>query len=188
MFLTPVGFETTIRGAFPVWEYQQTNALLTGFDFETQWNINGNWLHHFSLAYVKGKDLTNNEALIDMPPLNINNKIQFAKKEWNHLLLELKSEIVTKQSQFPDNNFITNIIVNNELKPVLIDVSSSPAAYQLLHFYSEIKFKITSKINTTVSFSVQNIFNTSYRDYLNRQRFFADELGRNFQLQLKINY
>jgi iron complex outermembrane receptor protein len=28
MFLRPVGFETTIRGAFPVWEYQQTNARL----------------------------------------------------------------------------------------------------------------------------------------------------------------
>jgi hypothetical protein len=32
MFLRPVGFETTIRGAFPVWEYQQTNARLAGVD------------------------------------------------------------------------------------------------------------------------------------------------------------
>jgi len=41
---------------------------------------------------------------------------------------------------------------------------------------------------TTLAFSVQNILNTSYRDYLNRQRFFADETGRNIQLQLKFNY
>ena len=188
MFLTPVGFETTIRGAFPVWEYQQTSALITGFDFETQWKITHNWQHQFSLAYVNGSDRSNNEALIDMPPLNINNKIQFFIKEWHHLLLELKSEIVAKQNRFPDNNFTTNIIVDNELKPVVVDISSSPKAYQLLHFYSEVKIKTISKINTTVAFSVQNIFNTNYRDYLNRQRFFADEMGRNFQLQLKINY
>jgi iron complex outermembrane receptor protein len=35
LFLRPVGFETTIRGAFPVWEYQQTNARLAGVDVQT---------------------------------------------------------------------------------------------------------------------------------------------------------
>ncbi len=188
MFLKPVGFETTIRGAFPVWEYQQTNALLYGFDFDTHWNIASNWHHHFSLAYVKGNDVSNNDDLIDIPPLNINTKIQFTKKEWNHLLLELKSEMVFQQTQFPNNNFITNIIVNDVVTPVEVDISSSPNAYHLLHFYSEMKFKTTQKVNTTVAFSIQNILNTDYRDYLNRQRFFADEMGRNVQLQLKINY
>ena len=79
IFLKPVGFETTIRGAFPVWEYQQTNALMTGLDFETHWKVNKNWQHQFSMAYVNGKDISANEALIDMSPLSINNKIQFGK-------------------------------------------------------------------------------------------------------------
>lgn len=188
MFLTPIEFETTIRGVFPVWEYQQTKALLIGLDFETHWKVANNWQHQFSFAYVNGKDVSNNEALIDMPPLNINNKIQFAKKEWNHLLLELKSEIVTKQTHFPDNNFLTNIIVDGDLTPVIVDISTPPKGYHLLHFYSEMKFNTFKKASTTLAFSVQNIFNTAYRDYLNRQRFFADEMGRNFQLQIKINY
>ncbi|WP_395054290.1 TonB-dependent receptor domain-containing protein [Flavobacterium sp.] len=188
MFLKPVGFETTIRGAFPVWEYQQTNALLTGFDLETQLSLNNNWNHQFSLALVHGRDVSNKESLIDMPPLNSINKIQFSKKEWHQLVLELKSEIVTRQTQFPNNNFETNIIVNETLTPIIVDVSSPPKGYHLLHFYSEIKFKTINKINTTIAFSIQNLLNTNYRDYLNRQRFFADEMGRNLQLQLKINY
>jgi iron complex outermembrane receptor protein len=28
----------------------------------------------------------------------------------------------------------------------------------------------------------------SYREYLNRFRFYADELGRNFNIKIKINY
>jgi iron complex outermembrane receptor protein len=40
----------------------------------------------------------------------------------------------------------------------------------------------------TLGFSVFNLLDTKYRDYLNRQRFYADEMGRNFQIQLKINY
>jgi iron complex outermembrane receptor protein len=188
MFLRPVGFETTIRGAFPVWEYQQTNARLAGVDVQAHWKMSEQWQHDFALAYVNGRDITNKESLIDIPPLNLSNKIQFSKREWYDMKLELKSEIVLRQNQFPDTNFTTNIVVNNELTPVLVDISTPPAAYQLLHLYSEMKFETFGKSNTTIAFSVQNILNTNYRDYLNRQRFFADEMGRNFQIQLKFNY
>jgi iron complex outermembrane receptor protein len=188
MFLRPVGFETTIRGAFPVWEYQQTNARLAGVDVQTHWKISKNWQHDFTFAYVNGRDITNRESLIDIPPLNLSNKIQFSNREWHDLKLELKSEMVLRQTQFPDNNFTTNIVVNNELTPVQVDISTPPSGYQLLHFYSEMKFKTFGKTNATIAFSVQNILNTNYRDYLNRQRFFADEMGRNFQIQLKFNY
>jgi iron complex outermembrane receptor protein len=79
MFLRPVGFETTIRGAFPVWEYQQTNARLAGVDVQTHWKMSEQWQHDFALAYVNGRDITNKESLIDIPPLNLSNKIQFSK-------------------------------------------------------------------------------------------------------------
>ena len=104
------------------------------------------------------------------------------------MVLELKSEIVGQQNRYPDNNFSTLIIEDGELKPVIVDISSPPEAYHLMHFYSEMKFNTFKKVSSTLAFSVQNIFNIAYRDYLNRQRFFADEMGRNFQIQLKINY
>ncbi len=188
MFLKPTGFETTTRGAFPVWEYEQTNARLLGIDLETQWNINKNWLHTFALAYVNGHDVSNNEPLIDMPPLNVNNKIQFSKKKWHELLLELKSDLVFRQNSFPNNNFNTNIVENGNLESVLVDISTPPPSYQLLHFYSEMKFKTFKSGTATLAFSVNNIMNTDYRDYLNRQRLFVSEMGRNLQIQLKINY
>ena len=188
MFLKPVGFETTIRGAFPVWEYQQTNALLTGVDFNSEWQISEHWQHRLLLTYVNGRDKTNNDAIIDMPPLTLNNRIQFSKKEWNNLTLELQSEMVFRQTQFPDNNFTTNIIENGDFVPVEVNISTPPPAYHLLHFTSDFQFKVSEHSLATLGFSVFNILDTSYRDYLNRQRFYADELGRNFQIQLKINY
>jgi iron complex outermembrane receptor protein len=188
MFLKPVGFETTIRGAFPVWEYQQINALLTGIDLNSEWQISEHWQHRLLLSYVNGKDKTNDDFIIDMPPLNINNRISFNKKDWNNLTLELQSEMVFRQTQFPNNNFITNIIVDGELTPVEVDISSPPAAYHLLHFASDFQFKVAENSMATLGFSVFNLLDTKYRDYLNRQRFYADEMGRNFQIQLKINY
>ncbi|RAR46406.1 TonB-dependent receptor [Flavobacterium lacus] len=188
MYLRPVGFETTIRGAFPVWEFQQTNARLFGLDFHSQWNIHSNWQHKFSFAYVNGEDLSENQPLIDMPPMTISTSIQYKKEEWNGLLLELQSESVFRQHRYPDFNFETDIIVDGEFVPVIVDISTPPKAYQLFHFYSEMKFKAFKKLDTTIALSVQNLLNTDYRDYLNRQRFFVDEMGRNIQLQLKINY
>ncbi|WP_333878860.1 TonB-dependent receptor [Flavobacterium sp.] len=188
MFLKPVGFETTIRGAFPVWEYQQTNALLAGVDFNSEWQISEHWQHRLLLTYVNGRDKTNNDAIIDMPPLTLNNRIQFHQKKWNNLTLELQSEMVFRQTQFPNNNFTTNIIENGDFVPVEVDISTPPPAYHLLHFTSDFQFKVTDHSLATLGFSVFNILDTPYRDYLNRQRFYADELGRNFQIQLKINY
>ena len=188
MYLQPIGFETTIRGAFPVWEYKQTEALLTGFDVNTKWVISDHFSHESNLAYVKGQNLTANNYLIDIPPFVLNNKIQYKNESWFNLATELKSELVLRQNQFPNYNFETNIIINNQLTPVTVDISSPPKGYHLLHFYSEMTFKIIQKNSLTTSFSVQNIANTTYRDYLNRQRFFVDEMGRNFQIQLKFNY
>ena len=188
IYLQPIGFETTIRGAFPVWEFKQTEALLTGFDVNTKWTISNHFSHELGLAYVNGQNLNTNEYLIDMPPFVINNKIQYKNESWFNLVAGLKSELVFRQNHFPNYNFETNIIVNNALTPVLVDISFPPKGYHLLHFYSEMTFKINKKNSLTTSYSVQNIGNTTYRDYLNRQRFFVDEMGRNIQIQLKFNY
>lgn len=188
MYLQPTGFETTNRGAFPVWEYKQTEALLTGFDINSKWIISDHFTHESSLAYVNGQNLTTNEYLIDMPPFVWNNKVQYKKEDWFNLVTELKCEWVFKQNNYPNYNFETNIIVDNELTPVVVDISSPPNGYALLNFYSEMTFKINKKNSLTTSFSIQNIANTTYRDYLNRQRFFVDEMGRNIQIQLKFNY
>ena len=188
IFLIPNSFETTIRGVFPVWNYQQTNALLTGLDFNSTWNISKNLQHQFSFATVNGFDLTNDLPLIAMPPITFSNKIQFSKKEFYGLILELKNEFVLHQTQFPNNNFTIKIVENGNYVDADVDISTPPNAYQLYSFYSEMKFKTFRKAFSTVAFSIQNILNTNYRDYLNSQRFFVNELGRNFQIQVKFNY
>ena len=188
MYLQPIGFETTIRGAFPVWEYKQTEALLTGFDVNTKWTMTNHFAHELGMAYVNGQNLSTNAYLIDMPPFVINNKIQYRNESWFNLVAEVKSEFVFRQNQFPNFNFDTNIVVDNTLTPALVNISAPPKGYHLLHFYSQLTFKLNKKNRLSTSLSVQNMMNTTYRDYLNRQRLFVDEMGRNIQIQFKFNY
>ena len=188
IYLQPIGFETTIRGAFPVWEFKQTEALLTGIDVNFNWDITRVFSYKTNFAYVNGENLTENQPLIDMPPVNWNQKLVYSNPKWYNFMASLQSELVFRQTRFPDYNFETDIVVNNELEPVIVDISSSPAGYHLLHLYGEMTFNLGKNNKITTALFIQNLTNTTCRDYLNRQRFYADEMGRNIQLQIKYNF
>lgn len=187
IFLQPTEVEYTNRGTFPVYSYKQTNALMAGFDVHADWNITNRFKYNFNGAYVYAQNTSEDIPLIDMPPLNVTNTIRFTKTEWNGFFAELRSEAVFKRTRYPNYNFHADVPVNGVLVPTLVNISTPPPGYQLLHFTTGLQFAMGKKM-ASVNFSVNNIFNTAYRDYLNRQRFYTDEIGRNFQLQFKLNY
>ncbi|AXG73598.1 TonB-dependent receptor [Flavobacterium arcticum] len=187
IYLQPTAAETTIRGSFPVYNYKQTDALLTGIDLNTHWKPLQNLQHTFGFAYVRGTNTVTDEPIIDMPPLNINNTVRYTIPKWHDLFVELRNETVFTQSRYPNYNFYTDVPQDGELISTLVDVSTPPKGYSLLHFTSGVQFAL-GKMQTAVNLSVYNIFNTTYRDYLNRQRLYTDEAGRNIQLQIKFTY
>ena len=186
MLIEPTGVRQTIRGNFQVWEYRQTKARLLGLDIDATYNFakNFNFKHQFSL--VKGYDRTLDRPLINMPPVNTQNSIVYNNKSKNNLKLGLHSDLVFRQNEFPNTNF--EVFIPETQSTELVDVSTPPKAYHLINITSGIDFKITKNTNTTVGININNVFNTRYRDYLNRQRYYADNLGRNFLVHLKINY
>lgn len=186
MYLEPSRIEQTIRGAFPVWEYKQTNAQLFGIDVSANYQFTDKLGLSNSSAFIKGTDITKNRPLIDIPAFNTINTVTYTNDAWYNFSASLKSEWVFEQNEFPDFNFETFIASSN--KNVLVDISTPPPAFHLLHFYSEMTFPITDKTSLNIGLSVNNLLDTNYRAYLNRLRFFADDLGRNMMLQLQLNY
>ncbi|MEZ4687104.1 MAG: hypothetical protein R3B47_13865 [Bacteroidia bacterium] len=47
---------------------------------------------------------------------------------------------------------------------------------------------ISGETSLKVAFRVSNLLNSRYRDYLDRQRYFADALGRNASLSLGLEF
>ncbi|SEQ84493.1 iron complex outermembrane recepter protein [Hyunsoonleella jejuensis] len=184
--ITPFGTEQTIRGAFPVWNYAQTNALLFGVDLNVGYEINKHWNINNTSAFIKGRDLKAKTALIDIPSFRTTNVIGYTNKSWLNFNANLESEWVFRQNDFPDFNFETLNPTTQQM--VVVDISTPPQAYHLLHFRSDITVSLSDKTNMNIGLNVSNILNTSYREYLNRLRYFADDLGRNVMLQIKLNY
>jgi len=75
---------------------------------------------------------------------------------------------VARQSRFPADQ----------------DYAPPPAAYTLLSFYVQ---GLSKDEHWQWRLGIDNAANQSYRDYMNRQRYFFDEPGRNFTLRLRYH-
>ena len=186
IYIAPNGTAQTIRGAFPVWAYQSTTATLWGVDINVAQKISEQLSFSHTSAYMRGKDVTNGTDLIDIPAARTVNSIGYHNDNWHNFTANIESEWVFKQRQFPNTDFETFVPTTNTT--VLVAVSETPDSYHLLNFNSEATFNVSKKTTLTLGLSVTNILNTNYREYLNRLRYFADDLGRNYQLQLKFKY
>ena len=182
----PIDVQKTLRGSFQVWEYRQTNAQLLGVDVEASYAFAENYRLKSLFALIKGYDKTLNTPLIGMPPVNISNEIVYQNPQFNNIRLALQSAYTFKQNDYPDTNFEVYIPESQTWQEV--DVSSTPDAYHLLNFNSSIDINLNQNSKLTVGLRITNVLNTSYRNYLNRLRYYADDLGRNFLFNLKINY
>ena len=183
--LEPTGVEFTLRGAFPVWAYRQTDVSLLGADFKAyaDWTSDFSSSHQFSL--VKGRDLDSDTALINMPAANLANRLTYTKDAWKNFEFSLRSDYVFRQNEFPAD---ITVFSPEQQQDVLLRINTPPDGYHLLGLYSKAEFAIGEIMRLTTALTVSNLFDTEYRDYLNRQRYFADDLGRNFTVQLKLNY
>lgn len=186
ILLEPSGIQQTIRGSFQVWNYRQTNARLLGFDIDNKVQLHEGLTLNNQFSLVKGKDLTVDDALINIPAASTRNSITFNIPEINNLTLKLESNYVFRQNEFPDTNFEVFLVESETTE--IVDISTPPDAYHLLNFRGDIDFFVNNKTTLNLGLTVNNVFNTSYREYLNSQRLYADDLGRNILLQLKLNY
>lgn len=184
--IEPINIRETIRGNFQVWEYRQTDVQLLGIDIDADYKINKHFNFTHQLSVVKGYDRSRDLPLINMPPVSTKNEILYTNKKFKNLNVSLQSEYLFTQNEFPDNNFEVYLPVSETTQEV--DISTPPDAYHLLNLNASMDFKTSKKSSLTVGLGINNLLNTSYRNYLNLLRFYSDDLGRNFLLNLKFNY
>jgi len=185
ILLEPSSVEFTIRGAFPIWSYRQTDAQLLGIDVALFKNWTNRWRTDHNFSWVRGHDKSTDTPLINIPAANLNNTLTFTDANWKNLRVALESQYVFEQKRFPPN---ISVFSPEQQQQVELDINSPPEAYHLLALDSEIQFSISKTNDLTVGLRITNLLNTEYRDYLNRLRYFVDDLGRNISIRILYNY
>lgn len=187
LFLSPTGRTAlTIRGAFPEFYYTQTNTQFRGIDFSANLNIYENISWQNKSSFLQADDMTNAQPLIMIPANRIENSLKFEKKKTT---LSLTNLYVFKQSRVPNklifNDILKEEIVFNEFGG---DFAPPPPAYSLWSISVSRYFHLKNHHSLYINGSVQNLLNTKYRDYLNRFRYFTDEMGRNMAIRARYEF
>lgn len=180
----PTDTEITIRGIFPVWDFQQIKARMYGVDIDSELKISDaiKWNGRFSAVY--GQDLTNAEPLILMPPTQLRNSVKFQLKSLKNTTFRLENATHFRQKRYPQRIVYVDIIENGQSLQKEINLTQPPKGYSLWNISLEVSLMKNLKLNAGIT----NLFNIKYREYLNRLRYFSDALGRNCTLGLRYRF
>lgn len=162
----------TIRGAFPTFIYDQVPAVYYGWDFLGRFDLSKQFEWTVKASIVRAYEKENSEFLVFIPADRLETEIRFKvpnlEKEKN-TFIGLGAQLVAKQWR-----------VNPE-----VDYVPPPEAYQLVFLKAGTRLWM-GKQPLNLVLRVNNLLNTRYRDYLNRYRYFADDLGRNISLKINL--
>ncbi|MCE2833032.1 MAG: TonB-dependent receptor, partial [Chitinophagaceae bacterium] len=171
--LVPVTPATlTLRGAYPTFRFKQTDARLSGADYRLSRVLSERWTAMVKGSFLFARDVGRNDWLSQMPPHRVEAQItwKIPGARFRDTYLSPSVQHVFRQRLVPDPN-------NDYLAP--------PPAYTLVHLNFGTSFRI-SGWESSLNMGVHNLLNVRYRDYMNRFRYFTDEMGRNFTLQWRV--
>ena len=148
---------------------------MAGISIKSNLEINKHLLWSNELHYTYGQNLSLNQGLIRIPPLNALSNLSYTFGK-SSLFQEMK--LGAQVSYTAMQNRV------NEKEDFLLP----PDSYILMSGFVKIKWKTKSNNDIDLIIRGENLLNEIYRDYLNRLRYFADEMGRNIYFNININF
>lgn len=164
----------TIRGAFPAFQYVQTDATLKGIDANANWRFTKQFTCSVKASLLRARNTGTNEWLQMMPADRIEPGLRWkneGKKHFRNWYAGTSVQFVNKQWRVPFNS----------------DFVPPPAAYTLVNAEAGCSL-FFGKQEIEIGISATNLLNAVYRDYMDRFRYYTDATGRNIGLRIKVPF
>jgi len=178
IYLEPNGFDLTIRGAYPSFAWRNTQAFLRGADLNFSYRFTPQWeiFQKSSWLWANQLDDETSDYLVNMPANRIEHQLRYRAASLNSLLnkwqLWISHQYVFRQNRYDEE----------------VEIAVPPDAYQLWALGLDREIKISDKFSGQLGFRIENLLNTTYRDYLNRFRYYADEMGRDIRINFTLKF
>lgn len=163
---------TLISGTFPYFKYTQQNVNLSGVDAELQYKFLAQVSFNSKTTIVRGWNKSINDWLIFMPADRFSNGIKYeiaGAGKLKNVYAAIENVTVSTQTRVPPNS----------------DYVAPPKGYSIFNFNAGFELPARSK-RLLADIAITNLTNVAYRDYLNKFRYYADDLGINAVLRLKL--
>ncbi|MFN5021940.1 MAG: TonB-dependent receptor domain-containing protein, partial [bacterium] len=177
----------TIRGAFPAFDYAQTHASLSGMDVRLAYRVTNHFQTHVKASVLRAYDKTAKTWLIQMPSDRYEADLEYSfidGKKLKQSSIKFGIQHVTKQIHVPltGNIKVTDLAGITKMQS---DYMLPPDAYTLFNLEAATGIDLPKRRIDFV-FSITNLFDIAYRDYMNAFRYFALDRGRNISLKIKF--
>jgi iron complex outermembrane receptor protein len=163
----------TVRGAFPSFNWAETRANLSGLDVFAEHSPT-KWLtYNAKAALLFARDLRTGTGIVWTPAHRL---------EGN---LGLNSPWTTRTLTRAFVGFGVLGVFRNEQVSRVRDYAAAPPGYVLLNLQAGVNVLAASRHLLEFRVSVQNLGNTTYRDYTDRFRYFLDAMGINALFEVR---
>jgi iron complex outermembrane receptor protein len=165
-----------ISGFFPLFQYTQNNAYLTGINIDATFNIWKGLSFESKLAVIRAYNVSENNFLPLVPANRWSNIVKYDfvhLKKCSDLYFTFSDLWVFRQNHYPPNTLF----------------EAPPAAYVLLNAGMGCSFPLR-KQKMDISLTVYNLTNAVYHDYLDQFRYYTAGAGVNAMLRVSftLNY
>jgi iron complex outermembrane receptor protein len=179
IFLEPQSeFRLTVRGAFPVFLYRAGDVLLYGIKARWRGQFGPHWEVESGGAVVRGRNRSEGRPLVYIPPDNVRLALRYRtgnpESGW---VFSTESYLIARQERLdPEQDFLP-----------------PPPAYGLVDLAVEKVWRVGRNDSPPVRqlhlrAAATNVLDTPYRDYLDRQRYFADAVGRSLDIRIAYSW
>src|SRR5690606_20348612 len=176
IYLSPTGeVVESLRGAFPVFHYEQTNALFIGADITASYQLPYGLQYSLKGSYLNADEIETQDNLPMIPSNRLDNKLLYTANlngsRFSDFFIEAQLQTVFKQNRHNRQN----------------DFTEAPPTYNSINVGAGTQLKLNDQ-SFGIHLSANNLFNVSYKEYMNRFRYYAHDLGRNISLRLSYNF
>lgn len=188
VFLAAAETRLTIRGFFPVFQHRQTNAFMGGSDLTVSYRLSESIQYSGRLSLLYATDRSEGNRLPFVPPANTRNSVTWTygnAGKMKSIFVSLISDFTAEQKSAPRTIYPEEL--SGQSISETFDFMPAPSSYFLLSLRAGFTVPSSNR-DFNVSFSVDNLLDTVYRNYMNRLRYFADEPGRNFSIRLRYKF
>lgn len=194
IYLRPEGITKNVRGVYPYYRYTQTNALFTGVDVTGTWHVSRYLKVLPKVSLLGASDVRNDDYLVFIPSNRYELAVRYDRPEvsvFKNFYVESKLKYIAKQYRAPRVITVRQIIEAEEQDVDIFatdnsnfDFMAPPTGYGLLNLAVGASLK-RDRVQYDFRIAAENALNQSYREYTNRFRYYADDVGRNFIFSLK---
>jgi iron complex outermembrane recepter protein len=194
IYLRPEGITKNVRGVYPYYRYTQTDALFTGVDVTGTWHASKYLKVLPKVSLLQASDVRNNDYLVFIPSNRYELAVRYDRPSvsaFKNFYVESKLKYVAKQHRAPRVITVRQIIEADEQNVDIFandnsnfDFMDAPNGYGLLNLAVGASLK-RDRVQYDFRVAAENALNQSYREYTNRFRYYANDVGRNFIFSLK---